>query len=86
MDVKNPLLVPELRELIQANDTQTLKEFCEAAHPAAIAELISALEPNEAWTILLQTTSDLRAEIFSHLDRTIQIAIIETLKIGRAHV
>ena len=79
MEAKNPLLVPELRELIAAGDVTTLHEFCEAAHPAAIAELLAALEPKEAWTILLQTATALRAEIFSHLDMDSQVDIIETL-------
>jgi magnesium transporter len=80
MKNKNPLLVPELRELLAAGDTKALRNFCESGHPATIAELISALEAPEAWAILCQVDPSLRADIFGHLEGDLQVAILETLR------
>jgi magnesium transporter len=80
MTNKNPLLVPELRGMLAAGDTKALQDFCESGHPATIAELISPLEALEAWAVLCQAESSLRADIFGHLDIEIQAAILETLR------
>ncbi len=77
MTIKNPLLVPELREMLAASDTPSLRSFCESNHPAVVAELISALEVDEAWTVLKQADKQIRAAIFSHLDEELQIDIVE---------
>lgn len=34
MKNKNPLLVPELREMLAAGESKTLRDFCESGHPA----------------------------------------------------
>ena len=80
MKNKNPLLVPELREMLATGDTQALRDFCEAAHPAAVAELISALSAEETWVVLGHVDLQLRAEIFSHLDDDLMVEMIETLR------
>ena len=80
MQNKNPLLVPELRDLIAAGDIKALREFCELGHPALVAELISALTGEEAWQVLRQSELPLRAEIFSHLDEDLQVEIIGNLR------
>jgi magnesium transporter len=77
--MKNLFLLPELRELIENKDTETLKEFCESSHPAEVADFISALEPHEIWQILLLIKSDIRIEIFGHLAEDIQLDISEKL-------
>jgi magnesium transporter len=76
---KNPLLVPELREMMQAGDSKSLRDFCESGHPAIIAEMISALSSDEAWKVLLNAESSLRSEIFSHLDIDTQVEIVGIL-------
>ncbi|MBU2489448.1 MAG: magnesium transporter [Proteobacteria bacterium] len=77
--MKNPLLAPELRESLQAGNEQELRAFCESAHPAVVAELISALTPREAWDVVRHAPLHLRAAIFSHLDEDIQEDMIEFL-------
>ncbi|MDX9982256.1 MAG: magnesium transporter [Lentisphaeria bacterium] len=79
---KNPLLVPELREMLASGDAKALGEVCSAAHPAFIAELISALSPAEAWAVVRSVDRHLRAEIFSHLDEEFQVEIVENLNRG----
>jgi hypothetical protein len=39
---KNPLLVPWLHEMLTAGDVKALQSFCEAGHPAVVAEPIPA--------------------------------------------
>lgn len=77
--MKNPLLVPELRELIETGNDSALRAFCEATHPAVIADLVSALQPREAWFVLRHAPLPLRAEIFSHLDENLQVELIAIL-------
>jgi magnesium transporter len=76
---KNPLLVPELLEMLQAGDSKSLRDFCESGHPAIIAEMISALSSEDAWKVLLNAEPLPRAEIFSHLDIDIQVEIVGML-------
>ncbi len=80
MKNKNPLLVPELREMLAAGDSKTLRDFCESGHPAVIAELISALSSEEAWTVLRHADTPLRSEIYSHLDDDLQVEIVGSLR------
>lgn len=77
--MKNPLLAPELRELIETGNDSALRAFCEATHPAVIADLVSALQPREAWFVLRHSPLHLRAEIFSHLDENFQVELIGIL-------
>jgi hypothetical protein len=50
--MKNPLIAPELREIIVAEDSKALRCFCEAGHAAVVAELIFSLSADEAWAVL----------------------------------
>ncbi|MDZ7346629.1 MAG: magnesium transporter [candidate division KSB1 bacterium] len=77
--MKNEFLVPELRELLNIGDIESLRDFCESNHPAEVADFISALEPNEIWQILLAVKPEIRAEIFSHFDEDDQLELTEKL-------
>ncbi|UCD77287.1 MAG: magnesium transporter, partial [Desulfobacterales bacterium] len=80
MNNKNPLLVPELREMLAAGNAKVLRDFCEGGHPAVVAELISALSAQEAWAVIGYVGLQLRAEIFSHLENDLMVEMIETLR------
>jgi magnesium transporter len=80
MQTRNPLLVPELEELIAAGDAANLAAFCQAGHPAVIAELASALSPEKVWEVIQHADIPLRAEIFSHLEEDLQVQVIANLK------
>lgn len=80
MKNKNPLLVPELREMLTAGNAKALQDFCEAGHPAVVADLISALSEEEAWAVLRHADLPLRAEIFSHLEDDLMVEMIGTLR------
>jgi magnesium transporter len=80
MNDKNPLIVPELREMLTAGNAKGLRDFCEAGHPAVVAELISALSAEETWAVLGYVDLQLRAEIFTHLENDLMVEMIETLR------
>ncbi|MGQ0553107.1 MAG: magnesium transporter [Planctomycetota bacterium] len=75
----NPLLVPELRELLAAEDHEALREFCTSMHPATTADFISLLEPDEVRRVLLAVPPRDRALIFSHLDPEMEAQLAEAL-------
>ncbi len=77
--MKNPLLVPELRAMLAAGETEALRDFCETLHPAVVAEMLSALSAEEAWAVLSHAGWATRAEIFSHMADDVQVDIIATL-------
>ncbi len=82
--MKNPLLVPELRELIESANHPALRAFSESGHPAETADLLSALEPGDVWSVLRHSPLPLRSEIFSHLDEGHQAQLIGIL--GRKEI
>lgn len=76
--VTSALLLPELREMIALNDTEEMRVFCSALHPASTAEFLEDLLPDEIWTILRAIDAPLRAEIFSYFNPDLQKQIFET--------
>ncbi|HEX8200040.1 MAG TPA: magnesium transporter, partial [Isosphaeraceae bacterium] len=74
--MRNPLLVPDLRELIQAGEIAGLRDFFEDHHPARVAEMIEDLEPAEGDAILGVLEPRTRAEVMSYLGTERQVAIV----------
>jgi len=74
----NTLYLPELREMLESNDVESLREFCTALHPARTAEFMEGLTAAETWSVLQAAEQPTRVEIFAYLDRQKQIEIIET--------
>ena len=70
----------ELRDMLATGQSHAIQKLCAAGHPAALAELISALSVREVWAVLEHADAPLRAEIFSHLENVLQIEIITSLK------
>lgn len=82
--MRNPLLVPDLRELIQAGETSALREFFSDLHPAHVAEMIEDLEPAEGDMILGLLPARSRADILSYLDTDRQVHLIESMSPAEA--
>ncbi len=82
--MKNPLLAPELRELIKDGKAIELKSLFESGHPVVVAEFLAALAPEEAWRALQHADPAQRAEIFSNLDQDFQAEILATLDRNQA--
>ena len=45
----NPLLLPDVREMLDSGDDVGLIEFCNALHPGVVAEVIEGLSNEEIW-------------------------------------
>ncbi len=75
--IRNPLLVPDLRELIQAGEAAALREFFAESHPARVAEMIQDLDLAEGNAILEVLDPRVRAEVVSYLDFDRQIELVE---------
>lgn len=71
------LLFPDLRVTLDANDDDGLRAFCEALHPAVVAEVIDELEPAELWRVLVSCDPELQAEIFGFFEPHLQISIVD---------
>lgn len=64
----NTLFLPELREMLELQQTEELKEFCEALNPGRTAEYMAGLTAAEAWQVLQHAAPALRVEIFEFFD------------------
>jgi magnesium transporter len=73
------LLLPDLRELLDAGDASGVAGFCEALHPAAVAEVLEGLEADESWQVLSSCTPERQAEVFSFFDLPDQLELVETV-------
>jgi len=62
------LLVPELRELLADGDAEKMREFCQATHPAFIADFLNGLTTDEIREFLPCTEARTRASIFGYLE------------------
>jgi magnesium transporter len=77
--MRNPLLVPDLRELIQAGETDAILEFFTDQHPGHIAEMIADLEPAEGDALFARLPERVRAEVLGYLDTDSQVRIVESM-------
>ena len=74
----HPIFGPELRSLIQDGPDEELKEFCEALHPATVAEtLVDELDVEETWRVLRLTKVQTRADIFEYFPLERQVEMVD---------
>jgi magnesium transporter len=79
------LLLPDLRLMLQENDGQGLKEFCEALYPVDAAEVLQGLDnPTDAEKVLSHGSIERQAEIFSFIEPAQQIELVEAM--NREHL
>ena len=71
------LFIPELRELLETRQYETMREVLTDLHPADGAELLSGLHPHEIMEILATIGNRRSVEIFEQLDLAIQKACLE---------
>lgn len=72
----NTLYLPELREMLQHNDSAGLQDFCSTLHPSRTADFMTGLESSEAWQVISSADLDTRTQIFSFFDWDRQVKII----------
>jgi magnesium transporter len=76
MRLPNPLLFPELLEMLSKGDIKTLSDFCENSHPAIVADMLLPLPHDKTFSIIMTAKPEVRAEIFSHLDDDYQKELV----------
>jgi len=77
--VRNPLLVPDLRELIRGGEDAVVGEFLADHHPAEVAEIIDDLGAVEGDAVLRLLTGRQRAEVLGYVDGERQVRNVERL-------
>lgn len=77
--LRNPLLVPDLRELIHAGETAALRDFFADQHPAHVAEIIEDLGEEEGDATLALLPDRLRASVMSYVDPERQVRVVEAM-------
>lgn len=77
--MKNPLLVPELREMLASSSIHEIRDFCDSTPPPVAAEFLGALSSQEEWDILLNLSPGLRSLIFSYFDDDVKLLLIGIL-------
>jgi len=82
--VRNPLLVPDLRELIQGGEVAALREFIEDQHPGRTAELIEDLEAEDGDALFRILLPRYRSEVLSYLSTESQNRIVEAMPVREA--
>jgi len=75
----DPLLLPELREMLIENDARAMREFCEVFHSGVVAENLEALSAKESWDVLSHTSLQRRVEIFEFLSLPRQMELVATI-------
>ena len=70
--MRNPLLVPEVRELLLEGRQADLVSVLSDMHPSDAAALLNALEPPEVATIMALLPVQLERDVFGYLDPDVQ--------------
>lgn len=73
----NPLMLPQLQDLLQQNDLSSIRAALDDTPPPVIAEMLSALEPSEVVRAIWALPIAVRADVFSHLELPLQVEIVE---------
>ncbi len=79
MSILEKLTLPEIRELIEASDAETLHEVLANWMPQDLADLLDDLLPDEAVTVLSALDPDLAARTFEHISPTVQEQLLRDL-------
>jgi magnesium transporter len=77
--LRNPLLVPDLKELIHAGEDAVLRDFFADQHPAHVAEMIEDLGTTEGDKVLALLPDRLRAAVMSYVDPERQVRVVEAM-------
>jgi magnesium transporter len=70
--MRNPLLAPEVRELLQEGRTVDLVTVLQEMHPSDAASILNALEPDEVVAVMAVMPLELERDVFGYLEPDIQ--------------
>jgi magnesium transporter len=77
--MRNPLLVPDLRELIHDGEIAGLSDYFAEYHPGRVAELMEDLETSEADALFGVLPPRNRAQVLSYLDHDRQAHLVKAM-------
>ena len=81
----HPLFGPELRVLLDEQNADGMRAFCESLHPATVAEALAGeFDCEEVWRFLETTDITRQAAIFEYFPIEWQVRMVEGT--GRAHM
>ncbi len=75
--MRNPLLAPELRELLQEGKQDSLQHVLEDLHPKDAASILSGLEDREIVEILSLLPVEVERDVFEYFDPEVQESIMQ---------
>ena len=78
--LRNPLLVPDLRELMASGETGALSEFLADHHPGHVAEIIEDLGDELGDEALRLLPDRMRAEVMSYVEPDRQTRVVEAME------
>ena len=70
--MRNPLLAPEVRELLQEGKTQDLVSVLQEMHPTDAAAILSALDDGEVAMTLGLLPLEMERDVFGYLEPDVQ--------------
>ena len=70
--MRNPLLTPEIRELLQEGRSEDLVSVLSEMHPSDAASILSALEPEEVVNVMSLLPLELERDVFGYLEPDVQ--------------
>jgi len=74
----HPLFGPEVRQLLEKNDVETMRTFCETLHPATLAEALSDdFSVEDDWRFLRSAPIATQAAIFSYFPLEWQVKMVQ---------
>ncbi len=74
----HPLFGPEVRHVLEKNDVEAMRTFCETLHPATLAEsLADDFSVEDDWRFLNSAPIATQAEIFSYFPLEWQVKMVD---------
>src|SRR5438067_1647997 len=72
----NPLILPDLRQMLAENDAAGLAEITRELHPAMLADITEGLSVEETWQLLDCADLTRQAEIFVYFPLQRQVELV----------
>jgi magnesium transporter len=76
--MSHPLFGPEIRMMLEEQNADGMRAFCESLHPATVAEaLADEFTPEQVWEVISQSSIRTQASIFEYLPPARQVEMVE---------
>jgi magnesium transporter len=76
--MSHPLFGPELRVLLEEQNADGMRAFCESLHPATVAEVLAdEFTPEQVWEVISPAPIRTQASIFEYLPPARQVEMVE---------